>query len=114
MTPIRTASHLLGALLLVLSWSAAHAEDAAGPKPAPPQSNGVLAKVEHTLDVAATATAHGIQRGASATAHGVKRGAAAAARGIARGAEATDRAAHKVAAKITGTSASSKTAPDAK
>ena len=70
-------------------------------------SHGTLGKVEHALDVAATATEHGVQKGAKATAHGLKVGMKATAHGIEHGAEWTDRTAHKVADKITGSSASS-------
>lgn len=114
MKPIQCQTHLLTAVLLVICWGTAWAEESDGSTSTTTRPNGVVGKVEHALAVAATATAHGIQRGASATAHGVKRGVEAAARGIERGAEATDRAVHKVASKITGSQSSSDNSADKK
>lgn len=102
MKSISRQTRLLTALLLSLSAVVAQAEESGGATSAPTRPKGVVGKVEHALGVAATATAHGVQRGASATAHGIKRGAEATAHGIERGAKAVDRGAHKVAKKISG------------
>jgi hypothetical protein len=98
---------LIAAILIALCSAGACADETAGSTSTPDKPNGTLGKVEHGLGVAATATEHGIKKGAKATAHGIKRGVAATAHGIERGAEWTDRAAHKVADKVTGSSSSS-------
>lgn len=103
---IHRKAPLFAAALMILCSAGAYADETAGSKPASGKSGGTLGKVEHALDVAATATEHGIKKGAKATGHGIKVGAEATAHGIERGAEWTDRTAHKVADKISGSSSS--------
>lgn len=103
---IHRKTPLLAATLMILCSTGAYADETAGSTSTPAKSGGVLSKVEHALGVAATATEHGVKKGAQATGHGIKVGAEATAHGIERGAEWTDRTAHKVADKISGSSSS--------
>ena len=102
---IRHKAPLFAATLMILCSTGAYAEETTGS--ASGNSGGVLGKVEHALGVAAKATEHGVKTGAQATGHGLKVGMEATAHGIERGAEWTDRTAHKVADKISGSSNSS-------
>jgi hypothetical protein len=72
---------------------------AAASEPAPANtgsSGGVVGKVEHAVVKGAKAAASGVERGAKAAAHGVETGA-----------KATARVGRRVAAKVTGSPASS-------
>lgn len=115
MNAFRYPLTLLAALLAAATGLAsAHDADAT----ASPPASGPVERVEHAvargahaaasgIEHGAEKAASGIERGAKATARGVKRGVKAAARGVEHGAEATARAASHVAAKVSGSSASS-------
>jgi hypothetical protein len=81
---------------MVVAMGCAHAAASAPAGSGTSSEGGVVGKVEHA-----------VAKGAHAAASGVERGAKAAARGVERGAKATARVGHRVAAKVTGSPASS-------
>jgi hypothetical protein len=90
---------LKAAAAAVSMFIAASGAFAAASEPAPSNtgsSGGVVGKVEHAVVKGAKVAASGVERGAKAAAHGVEKGA-----------KATARVGHRVAAKVTGSPASS-------